>query len=211
MYGHATRGAADLAGGSAKLRCLALSLGASMLLVMLTLGYVAAVGTAGDLRVLSGVAPFLLPAAIAGVAPPSYVALTMLGRKNWLPAAVASAVALLLAFVVFWSAAIVATPRPQEVRMDPASVVVSRPFAKAEWNRYPDIRDRMVEDLVRSRRLQGMTAAQVRALLGKPSAIPGPGRTEMLYQIGTRAGDAPIVLMIRLGSSGKVESAAVKD
>jgi hypothetical protein len=208
---HASGSAADVAGVGVRMRYLLLSLGASLLLAVLTLAYVAAVGTPGELARLASYAPFLLPAAIAGVAPPSYVALDMLGRRSWLPAAAASAVALLFAFVVFWSAAIAVTPRPLEVRMDPATVIVTRPFTRADWLRYPDLRDRMVDDLLRSGRLSGMRPDEVSELLGKPARILGPGCREMSYEIGRRAGDSPLVLAVRFGTSGTVDSVQFSD
>jgi hypothetical protein len=207
----ARSGAAGTTGGSARIRYLLLSLGASLLLALLTVAYVAAVGTPGDLGALAAYAPFLLPAAIAGVAPPSYIAFDMLGRRNWLPAAAASTVALLVAFVVFWSAAIAVTPRPRGVRMDPATVIVNRPFVRADWLRYPDLRDRMVDDLVKSSRLSGMTPVKVRELLGRPSKVVGPGCKEMCYEIGRRAGDAPVVLAVCFGTSGTVDTVVLRD
>jgi hypothetical protein len=207
---HATRPATGLALGDERIRRILLSLGAGLLLAGLTSVYVFFAGSSADVRALASYAPFLLPAAVVGVAPASYIALDMFDRKQWLPAAAASAVALLVAFVVFWSAAIAATPRPQEIRMDRAAVIVSRPFASAAWLRYPDLRDRMVTDLIQSRRLIGMTPAQVSAQLGEPARILGPGGRRMRYSIGQRAGGRPVALDVFLDSNGRVEKVAVQ-
>lgn len=177
MESNASERAVGLATSVARTRHVLISVGAGVLLAIVTLGYLMTVGSKGDVSTLAAYAPFLLPAAIAGVAPPSYVALDMIGRRRWLTAAVASAVALLVAFVVFWSAAIVAAPRPLQVRMDPATVVLSKHYDRADWQRYPDLRDRMADDLIASGLLEGMTAEQVRLELGKPSRVVGPELT----------------------------------
>ncbi len=186
-----------------------LALSAGLLVAIVTAGYTALAG-AGGVTSLEYFLPFLAAAAIVGVAPPSYVALDLARRHQWLPATAASAIALMVAFVVFWSAAIAVTPRPQEVWMDPATVVLARHYEHAEWLRNPNERDRMANDLVTSGRLRGMTPDQVTLELGTPTRTVGPGCKEMIYELARSAGMKTILLDVRFAANGRVERAAVQ-
>ncbi len=194
-----------------RLRCALLALGAGLTLALVTAGYAALAGAPVAGTSLGYFVPFLFAAAIAGVTPPSYVAFDMFRRHQWLSGTSAAAIALMVAFVVFWTAAVAVSPRPQQVRMDPGTVVTARHYDRGDWMRYPSLRDRMADDLITSGLLRGMTVVQVRTELGTPTKIVGPGTREMIYQLGERAGMKPVLLSVGFGANGRVADVTVQE
>lgn len=188
-------------------RSVAFALGLGVLTAVFTAVYIFAADD-GPSSVLAFL-PFILPAAIIGVAPPAYVALDLGRRNRRLQAAAAFSVTALVAFVVFWTAALAATPGPVAVRMAPQTIVLARRYERAEWFKRPAERDHMVEDLITSGRLKGLSATQVLTELGTPTKVQlRKGLRTLCYRIGVIGGRTEW-LDVCCGADGKVSRTVV--
>jgi hypothetical protein len=156
-------------------------------------------------------------ASIVGVGLPAYLATDMIHQHTWLQAAGASCLALFMGFIVFWSAAMVSTAGPSGVRVGAVPVVISVRFDPTTWQTDISARLAMVQDLCQSHRLEGLHPEEVRAQLGEPIKIIGPGVSEMCYaliptaqpQADAKAEAKATFLRVLFSSQGHVASVAL--
>ena len=194
-----------------------ISMGVGLLVAVTTLSYVYLAALGRDPAMFGSVAPFIVVASVAGVGLPTYLATDMMHRRTWLQAAWASCLALFMAFLVFWSAALVVTTEPSGVHIGADPVVVSVRFDPAAWRTDLAARLVMARDLCSSGRLRGLTPAQVRAELGEPVEVVGPGCQEMCYAItptaqrveSSTAAARATLLRVLFSSEGRVASVAL--
>ena len=163
----------------------------------------------GQWGLVGSVAPLIALSSLAGVALPTYMALELGHRHEWLMAATAWSVGLFIAFTMFWSGALVTAPGPSAMRVGQVAVPALVHFERVSWLRDLSARGAMVEDLVNSERLRGLTAAQVTTELGAPARVVGPGVSEMWYRISTDPDDRAMFAVSF--SQGRVASAAVRE
>jgi hypothetical protein len=196
-----------------------LSLGIGLSLAAMTLAYVYFATVGHDPALFVSIAPFIFVASLAGVGVPAYLATDMVHHKNWLQAAAASCLALFMAFLIFWSAALVATTGPSGVHLGDSPVVVTVKFDPAAWRTDVAARLAMAQDLCSSGRLRGLTSDQVRAELGEPMSTVGPGVAEMCYavdpaglqaaSIGAKQKAKTMLLRVLFSTRGRVASVAL--
>lgn len=196
---------------------LLFSFGVGAMFALLTLGYVRSATVQGDPAMWTSIAPFIAIASIIGVGLPTYLATDFVHHRGWLQAAGASCLALFLGFLIFWSAALVATTDSSSVRLGSAPVIASIRFDPVEWRTDVAARLAMARDLCSSGRLRGLTVGQVRSQLGEPMMVVGPGVTDMCYALTPAGqGDTPTPLKARqallhvlFSSQGRVAGVAL--
>jgi hypothetical protein len=162
---------------------LLISFGVGAMFALLTLGYVRTATVRHDPAMWTSIAPFIAIASIIGVGLPTYLATDFVHHRGWLQAAGASCLALFLGFLIFWSAALVATTDSSSVRLGSSPVVASIRFDPVAWRTDVAARLAMARDICSTGQLRGLTVGQVRSQLGEPMIVVGPGVTEMCYAL----------------------------
>jgi len=194
-----------------------LSLGIGLMVASFTLVYVYLETLGRDSNLFWSIAPFIVIASIAGVGLPSYLATDMIHRHTWLQAAGASCLVLFMGFIIFWSSALVATTGPSGVHVGAVPVLISIKYDRTAWLSDVSARLAMAQDLCSSNRLRGLTPDEVRAELGEPMKVVGPGVCEMCYALTPTAQQTAeaqaraeaMLLRVLFSSQGRVASVAL--
>ena len=192
-------------------RCVASAAALAFAVALITIAHLfAASHSAGGVRSAAAMVLLITLASFAGVTPTAYVALDMFRRRQWLPAAASTSIAMLVAFVVFWSCSLAAAPRPAEVTMRPVVVATLTAFDRAAWLGDVSVRPRMARDLAGRDLLLGMTRSQVLYQLGVPTATSGHDGCDMFYRLGTPDAGKAIDLHVVLTDAGIVHLVSIE-